>query len=166
MKEDNELMTVVKQTAFNVASISEQMGILNNAVKELKLEQIKQAEQFESFRSRTEDRMQSYEDKLPVTRMQAQNLRNSIHARAALLLDIHYKDGIIEDEIGLYNDKYYRGGFISRLYSDARKQSRLGTPYYATYARDVEEVLDFINEWIPPAGVEGFKRYLDARRRK
>jgi hypothetical protein len=67
-------------------------------------------------------------------------------------------------------DKYYRGGFISRCYADARKYSRLGNPYYTTLARDVEETIHYIENWFPEisydglTGVEAYKRYLDARR--
>jgi hypothetical protein len=155
-------MNVVKQTAFNVATISDQMGIITSEVKNLKLEQIRLADGLDKVNSR----MQKYEDNVRVTRHQAQNLRNTIHAKAATLLEIEYKDGIITTERGLYNDKYYRSGFISRLYVDARKQSRLGTPYTETLQRDYEECLKFIADWNPPTGVEGYKRYLDARRRK
>lgn len=162
MNETTELMNVVKQTAFNVATISDQMGIITSEVKNLKLEQIRLADGLDKVNSR----MQKYEDNVRVTRHQAQNLRNTIHAKAATLLEIEYKDGIITTERGLYNDKYYRSGFISRLYVDARKQSRLGTPYTETLQRDYEECLKFIADWNPPTGVEGYKRYLDARRRK
>ena len=162
MNETTELMNVVKQTAFNVETISDQMGIITSEVKNLKLEQIRLADGLDKVNSR----MQKYEDNVRVTRHQAQNLRNTIHAKAATLLEIEYKDGIITTERGLYNDKYYRSGFISRLYVDARKQSRLGTPYTETLQRDYEECLKFIADWNPPTGVEGYKRYLDARRRK
>lgn len=162
MSEATELMDVVKQTAFNVATISDQMGIITSEVKNLKIEQIRLADGLDKVNSR----MQRYEDNVRVTRHQAQNLRNSIHAKAATLLEIEYKNGIITNERGLYNDKYYRSGFISRLYVDARKQSHLGTPYTETLQRDYEECLKFIADWNPPTGVEGYKHYLDARRRK
>lgn len=160
MSDAMELMDVVKQTAFNVAGISEQMGILTNSVRELKLEQAKQARSIEAM----DNRMQNYEDRIRCERSMAQNLRNSIHKRVQELLGIEYKDGIITDAEGLLNDKYYRPGFISRLYADARKDSKLGTPYYETYQRDYEEVLGFIGRWVPPTGVDGYKRYLDKRR--
>lgn len=155
-----ELMEVVKQTAFNVAGISEQMGILTNSVRELKVEQAKQARSIETINNR----MQNYEDRVRCDRSMAQNIRNSIHKRVQELLGIKYEDGVITDPVGLHNDKYYRPGFISRLYVDARKDSKLGTPYYETYQRDYEEVLDFIGKWVPPTGVDGYKMYLDKRR--
>lgn len=166
LSDKNELMEIVKQTAFNVAGISEQMGILATSVKEMKREIVEVKQDLSAFKEQTDNRMQSYEDRMRVSRTQAQNIRNSIHARTAELLEITYKNGVISSPKGLYNDKYYRSGFISRTYVDARRQSRLGTPYSETLVRDYPEVLDYINQWIPPTGVDGYKAYLDARRKK
>lgn len=161
MSEVNELMDVVKQTAFNVAGISEQMGILNSRVLNIEKEQRRLSEQQGSINNR----MQKYEDRIRLDRPQAQNLKQAIHARVKNLLGIRYENGIVATEC-LRDDKYYRPGFISRCYADARKDSRLGTPYYETYQRDYEEVLEFINNWLPPVGVEAYKVYLDARRNR
>ena len=161
MSETSELMEIVKQTAFNIAGISEQMGILATEVKNIKLEQRKQAERIAAVN----DRMQNYEDRIRVGRPEAQNIRRAIHARVCDLLDIKYENGVVASD-SLYADKYYRSRFISRCYVDARKDSRLGTPYYETYCRDYEEVLDYISRWEPPTGTEGYKAYLEARMRK
>ena len=161
MNEIQELTQIVKQTAFNVASISEQMGLISKEVRDLKIGQRELSEGLKAVN----DRMQNYEDRIRVTRPQAQNIRNSIHARTAILLHIEYENGIVKPE-SMFADKYYRQGFISRCYTDARKSSRLGTPYTETYQRDYDEVLHFISGWEPPTGVEGYKSYLDARRRK
>lgn len=161
MSETTELMDVVKQTAFNVAGISEQMGILTTEIKTIKLEQRRQAEGLAAVN----DRMQNYEDRIRVSRSEAQNIRRSIHERVCELLGIHYLDGVVANDC-LYADKYYRGRFISRCYVDARNESRLGTPYYETYSRDYQEVLDYIARWVPPTGVEGYKAYLEMRMRK
>lgn len=161
MSETTELMQVVKQTAFNVAGISEQMGILSTEVQNLKLEVRKQAESIAAVN----DRMQNYEDRIRLTRPQAQNVKSSIHTRVKNLLGIRYEDGVVADDC-LYDDKYFRPGFISRLYADARKESKLGTPYSETYQRDYEEVLDYIAGWVPPTGVLGYKAYLNARKKR
>ena len=159
--EINDVMKIVKQTAFNVQGISEQMGIISAEVKAMKLEQRKQANEIQALN----DRMQNYEDRVRVTRSMSQNIKNSIHARVRELLKIEYINGVVTAE-SIYADKYYRPGFISRCYTDARKESRLGTPYSETYQRDYEEVLEFINKWVPPTGVEGYMSYLDLRRKK
>lgn len=161
MSDNNELMQIVKQTAYNVAGVSEQMGILHNEVNSLKLEMRRQVEGLQAVN----DRMQNYEDRIRLTRSQAQNVRNSIHKRVKDLLDIRYVNDVVATEC-LYDDKYYRPGFISRLYADARKYSKLGTPYQETYQRDYAEVLEYINLWQPPTGTDGYKAYLDARRKE
>lgn len=107
MSESMELMDVVKQTAFNVASISEQMGILSTEVKSIKIEQRRLAEGLAA----ANDRMQNYEDRIRLTRPQAQNIRSTIHKRAADLLGITYVNGTVSPE-SLFNDKYYRPGFM------------------------------------------------------
>lgn len=163
VKRTNDLMEIVEKTAFNVATISEQIGMVATEVRALKLENMKIKEEMSSGFQKIGNRIRSYEDRIRVTRQQAQNIRNAIHQRAAVLLNIYYKDGTVADEC-LYADKHYRSGFIFRIYVDARNQSRLGTPYYETYQKDVEEVLNYINSWIPPTGVEGYKAYLDKRR--
>lgn len=161
MSETTELMQVVKQTAFNVAGISEQMGIISTEVQNLKIEVRRQAENIAAVNNR----MQNYEDRIRLTRPQAQTVKSAIHSRAKELLDIRYEDGIVAEEC-LFADKYFRPGFISRLYTDARRDSKLGTPYYETYQRDYAEVLDYIAGWQPPTGVEGYKKYLLDRKNK
>lgn len=160
--EISQILEAMKLTAITAREHSEQLGLILANQK-------KQDECIEALQNDVRlinNRMESYEDRLRVTNSQAQNIRNSIHAKAAQLLSIEYKNGIIANSEGLYNDKYYRSGFISRCYVDARKQSKLGTPYRETLQRDYEEVLEYINSWEPPTGTTGYKAYLDARRRK
>jgi hypothetical protein len=148
-----KLMELNLQTAGNVNAISQQLGIISNKVDALGVEV-----------SMVKDRMQTYEDTIRVSRAQADTIRRAIHARVCEILGIRYKDGVVVNEmIGI--DKYYRPGFISKLYSDARKYSELGTPYYETFRKDYGAVLDYINGWLPQVGLEGYMRYLDERRR-
>lgn len=165
LSENNDLMDVVRQTAFNVSGISEQMGVVVSKINAMDVKQRQMEERLASGLEQVNTRMQSYEDRIRLTRPQARNVQASIHARVKELLNIRYEDGVVAEEC-LYADKYYRPGFLSRLYADARRDSRLGTPYSETYQKDLEEVLDYINRWLPPRGIEGYKRYLDARREK
>lgn len=158
MSELNELMQVVKQSAFNIQSVGEQMGIVATEVKSLKVQQLRMSEQMDNL----SDRMQGYEDRIRVSRSQAQTLRRAIHQRVIELLGIEYVEGCVADWC-IADDKKYRGGFISRLYHDAREYSRLGTPYYETYNKDYLEVLEYINKWVPMRGITGYKEYLDKR---
>lgn len=158
--EINGLIELSKQTALNVSSISKQMGIISTEIQELKIEQRRQAEKMK----RIDDRMQNYEDRIRLTRPQANNVRQSIHARVRDLLGIEYENGIVKKEC-LFADKYLRPGFISRCYTDARRESKLGTPYSETYQRDYSEVLRFIATWEPPTGTDGYTAYLLNRKK-
>ena len=158
MSEMNELMQVVKQSAFNIQSVGEQMGIITSEVKSLKVQQLRMSEQMGALA----DRMQGYEDRIRVSRSEAQTIKRAIHARVIELLGIEFVDGCVADWC-ISDDKKYRGGFISRCYHDAREYSRLGTPYYETYHKDYLEVLEYINTWVPMRGVTGYKEYLDKR---
>lgn len=158
----DQIVNAMKLAAMTAREHSEQLGLILANQK-------KQDENIEDLRNSVtmiNHRMQNYEDRIRCDRNMSRNIRNSIHARSAELLNIVYVDGIIRDPVGLHNDKYYRSGFISRCYVDARKHSKLGTPYTETYQRDYQEVLDYIAKWQPPTGVEGYKSYLDARRHK
>lgn len=168
----NELMTMEKlteiaqMTVMSTNQLSQQLGLVVSTQTQL----IERMDSLESTLKTNTDainnRMQNYEDRIRIDRNQAQSIRGAIHARAAKLLGIEYVDGIIKDPDALYADKYYRSGFISKIYSDARKHSRLGTPYYETYSRDYEEVVDYIEKWMPVVGVAGYKNYLDERRNR
>ena len=148
-----QLMEINTNIAGNVNAVSAQLGMVVQKVDGLglKIENI-------------ENRMQTYEDSIRVSRTQADTIRRAIHARACEILDIKYKDGVVVDE-SLRADTLYRPGFISKIYSDARKYSVLGTPYYETARKDYGEVLDYINGWLPMHGITGYKEYLDQRRR-
>lgn len=148
-----KLMALNLQTAGNINALSNQLGIVSNKVDALGVEV-----------SLVKDRMQTFEDTIRVTRAQADAIKRAIHSRVCLILGIEYKDGVVVGE-KIRIDKYYRPGFISKLYSDARRFSELGTPYYETFRRDYGAVLDYINGWLPQVGVEGYMLYLDERRR-
>lgn len=156
----DDLYKITQQTAFNVAGISEQIGIICTELQKVKNEQRRQAEKINQIG----DRMENYESRIRVDRSDADKIRQSIHARVRELLGIEYENGIVKENC-LFADKYLRPGFISRCYTDARRESRLGTPYYETYQRDLAEVLRFIATWQPPTGTEGYTTYLLNRKK-
>lgn len=161
----NEIVESLRLAAITSRNNSEQLGLLAKRQDVLQSEIDELKANMRNDKQDLENRMQNYEDRITVTRSMAQNIRNSIHSRVRDLLHIEYVDGVVTQEC-LYADKYYRPGFISRCYVDSRKESKLGTPYSETYQRDYEEVLNFINSWVPPRGTEGYKNYLDLRRKK
>lgn len=163
---NNEIKEMLQITAMNQKSISEQMGIVASAVKQVIGDMGELKNQMNEFG----ERMQGYEDRIRVDRTHARRLKNAIHARVNYLLNIEYKNGVVTQS-SLYADKYYRSGFITRCYTDARNHSRLGSPYTETYNKDYEETMSYINGWEPEmsfngvSGVAGYMMYLDERRK-
>lgn len=151
--ETNELMQISRNVLAGISSLGEQMGVVNSRLGILEVKT-----------SNIENRMTKYEDEQRVSRSQAESIRGAIHHRVCDLLEIQYRDGIVIDEC-IHADKFYKPGFISKCYSDARKFSALGTPYYETFRKDYASVLEYINGWVPQVGVPGYKLYLDERRR-
>ena len=155
---NDDMLQIMQMATMNISNLGKQMGVISE-----------QLTHFDTRLSGIENRMQKYEDSTLANRDMCRRIKNAIHARVNKLLGIEYRDGLVTPE-SMYSDKYYRGGFISRCYADARKYSRLGTPYYTTLARDVEETISYIENWFPEisydglTGVEAYKRYLDARR--
>lgn len=153
-----DMMQMMQMATMNISNLGKQMGVISE-----------QLTNFDVRLSGIENRMQKYEDSTLANRDMCRRIKNAIHARVNKLLGIAYQDGVVTAD-SMYADKYYRGGFISRCYADARRYSRLGTPYYTTLARDVDEVIHYIENWFPEigydglTGVEAYKRYLDARR--
>lgn len=153
-----DMMEMMKMTTMNISNMSKQMGVLSAQVTE-------NTNEIASIKSW----MQKHEAEETVNRDQARRIRTAIHARVNKLLDINYKDGTTTRE-SLYADKHYKSGFISKCYADSRKYSRLGTPYTETLRRDIDVTVQYISTWVPECawdgltGVEGYKRYLEARR--
>ena len=155
---NDDVFALMRMATMNINTLGKQMGVITGQLSE-----------FNGRLSNIEGRMQTYEDRIRVDRDQARRLRSAIHARVNELLGIHHEGGVVAQE-SLFNDKYYKGGFISRCYTDARNHSRLGTPYTETFVKDYQETLDYISKWDPEmsfngvSGTEGYKKYLDERR--
>lgn len=153
-----DMMQMMQMTTMNISNMNKQMGIVSA-----------QLTSFDNRLTGIENRMQKYEDSTLANRDESRRIKNAIHSRVNKVLGIMYHDGVVTND-SLYADKYYKPGFISRCYADARKYSRLGTPYYTTLQRDVEETISYIEKWVPEVsydgftGVEAYKRYLNARR--
>lgn len=149
----NALLKVTQNTAMSVSGLAEQMGLVVNRVNE-------NTQRIISL----EDRMTSHERTEVVNRMEANNIHSAIHERVKHLLGIDGEEEIDEDEYHFISVNYWQG-FITALYGDARKHSKLGKPYYATLHIDYEEVMAYIASWFPKRGVKGQKEYLDKRHR-
>lgn len=150
----NDLLQMMQLAAANINGLSKQMGLVNARIDE------------HSKRiDRVEERVDKVESELTVNRAQANRLQSAIHQRVTDVLKLEFDGGKVADG-SIKTDKRYRGGFISRCYTDARRKSKLGTPYYATLRCDFHEVMDYIKAWEPEVsgGVDGYKHYLDIRR--
>lgn len=150
----DQLLQITQNTAMSVSAQSKQMGLILGNINDLKQDV-----------SAIKDEMEVLKHETTVTRNQANRLQTAIHQRVNLVLGIQFSGGKVANEF-IDVDKKYRGGFISRCYWDARRKSRLGTPYYTTLRCDFQETLDYIEAWEPEVegGVEGYKDYLDDRR--
>lgn len=151
-------MQMMRLTASNINGLSQQMGLVNARIDE----QVRRVDRIEE---RFEERFDAVEAELTINRAQANRLQTAIHQRVAVVLKLNFEGGVVADG-SISTDRKYRGAFISRCYTDARRKSKLGTPYYATLRCDFQETMDYIEAWEPEVngGVEGYKRYLDIRR--
>ena len=150
----SQLLQITQNTAMSVNAQSKQMGLVLGTVEDLKQDVGEIKTELDVLKHET-----------VVTRFQANRIQAAIHGRVAELLKLEFDGGKVADS-SVGTDKKYRGGFISRCYTDARRKSKLGTPYYATLRCDFNEVIEYIEAWEPEVsgGVDGYKHYLDIRR--
>lgn len=150
----NELLQITQNTAMSTAAQSQQMGLVLNKIGNI-----------ENDLAGIHNDIDNINANKRVERHQALRINKAIHARVAYLLGIKKSGGRVADEC-IEVDQRYRGGFISRAYHDARTHSKLGTPYSETLKADFDEVLRYIESWVPEVdgGIEGYKHYLDIRR--
>ena len=155
---NDDLKQIVAQTAMNISAISEQMGVIAGQVKNLRAIQIEHGNRITDL----ENWKQHHEEHERVDRNQARRIKSAVHARVDYILGMEFTGGLVAKEC-MAIDRRYRGAFFSRCYVDARKYSDLGTPYYETYAKDVEAVIHYIENWEPEveyAGKTGTKAYI------
>ena len=150
----NALLKVTQNTAMSVSGLAEQMGLVVNRVNENTQRIIA-----------LEDRMTSHEHTETINRAQARRIKKSVIERVNALLGIKYEGGKVADEC-VRVEVLYRGGFISRCYTDAKNHSKMGGSYTETLKVDFDEVIEYIDAWKPEVegGIEGYKKYLDIRR--
>jgi len=150
----NALLKVTQNTAMSVSGLAEQMGLVVNRVNE-------NTQRIVAL----EDRMTSHERTETINRAQARRIKKSVIERVNTLLGIKYEGGKVADEC-VKVDVLYRGGFISRCYTDAKNHSKMGGSYTETLKVDFDEVIEYIDAWKPEVegSIEGYKHYLDIRR--
>ena len=156
VQQSNDLLEVVKQSAFNISAIGQQLGLIVPIVQKL-----------DTKVNEIEGRMHHYEDSLRITRSQGKQIKRAVIARVSELLGIVFEGGRVADE-SIEVDRRYRGGFISRCYVDAKRNGVMAECYWETPRGDYEKCMEYIEAWYPEVkgGVEGYKEYLDIRRQE
>ena len=152
---NDDLLNIVRTTAMNVNSISEQMGLINTAVNEHTRRIVA-----------LESRLDGHERTETINRAQGRQMKRAVLSRVRELLEIKLESGKVADE-SIETDVLYTSGFRNRLYFDAKTHSKMGETYPETLRVDFDEVMQYISSWYPegvPGGVDGYKRYLDIRR--
>lgn len=150
----NEVMEALKLSAMTSQRVSEQMGLLTTKVN-----------QHEEKIQALEDRQHYYEDNLRITRSQGKNIKKAVIGRVNDLLGIEFEGGKVAEEC-IAIDQKYRGGFISRCYTDAKRDGVMSECYWETPRSDYDRCIEYIEAWIPQVdgGTTAYKKYLDIRR--
>ena len=152
--DNNDLMQVVRLTVMNVNGISEQMGLV-----------LKKIDDHSNRISHLEDRLSRHEQTETISRAECRRIRKAVMNRVNSVLKIEFDGGTVAKN-SIKTDVLYRGGFISRCYTDAKNHSKMGESYSETLKVDFDEVMRYVESWHPEVegGVEGYKHYLDIRR--
>lgn len=150
----NGIMESLQKAAWISENTSRQMGLINERV----------AEHDRAIEDLVH-RMEVREQREIVNTHQRRQIKRAVINRVNYLLNIEYEGGRVADHC-IADENLYRGGFISRCYTDCKKDGRMGDPYSETLAIDYDDVIESIEAWIPnvEGGVEGYKQYLDIRR--
>lgn len=154
MDELTSIFKALDRTASLLASTAQKVDIIENKIEvhDLRIEN-------------TEREIREIKRSERIDRQQAKQIKAHVMARTAGILGIQYDGKRVADE-SIEDDKKYRGGFISRLYCEAKMSGLMGDPYSETKKKDYEDVITFIDAWYPnvDGGTDGYKKYLDNRR--
>lgn len=154
----NKTNDLVAQMAYSVQTLAESMGVLSNKIKNHEERITNQEVKTDAL----ETRMTNFEDNERISRSQAQRMKIAVKERIGELLGIEWEKRTVVRGLGNYK-KYY-GGFIRRLWSDVKLDSYCPESYTDTRKRDYEEVMKYIREWEPKAGVDGQMEFIDRKR--
>jgi len=162
----SDLLKLAQLNTMNINGLSQQMGIINQAVTSIRGDISDLRSQMTDVKSD----IRGLQDDQFVDLIKADNIRKSAQSRVAELLGVEFDErgGVTAES--QYDYTHYYSKFIGRLHCDARNAGLEGPRIYATPRKTYQQLIDFINEWVPLRGVEGLKSYYDglasARRRK
>ena len=151
---DNDPMKLMRLAAMNINGLSQQMGLISDRM-----------DMIVGRIDGHNNRLDILEHNTTINRAESKRLSKAVRSRVNYLLKIEFEGGHVADS-SITVDQLYRGPFISRCYTDAKNHSKMGDSYPETLKVDFNEVLEYIEAWVPEVdgGVEGYKRYLDIRR--
>ena len=135
------LINIVWQGAATTNQVSQQLGLVVNSVNVL-----------QSDMRGIKDDINQLKLNEEVTTTQQENIIETARRRVCEILDFD------NDEI----HKYMKT-FISRLYTNARTYTGLGSKISRTKKGDYQRVMDFIEAWEPKEGCGGLKNIADER---
>lgn len=147
----DQLQNIVNQTALNTRSISQQLGIIASAVTDLKAHAAQTDQKIEDMGNR----MTGWEERERINRAQQRRLKRAVIERVNRVLGIKVINGAVAKE-SQQIAKTYRSAFIRRCYIDAKNKSRMGEPYYETTVRDYEDVMKYVESWVPELSYDGY----------
>ena len=150
----SDLLRLAQLNTVNINGLSQQMGLMNDRM-----------DQLVSRMDGHDNRLGVLEHNTTINRAESKRISKAVRSRVNFLLKIEFEGGRVADS-SIATDQLYRGKFISRCYTDAKNHSKMGDSYPETLKVDFNEVLEYIEAWVPEVdgGVEGYKRYLDIRR--
>ena len=153
-KQMKDMMGGINQLMAGIGAQSEQIGVMNNKLNKFSQDMDGMRNDLETLKRET-----------TITRPMCRQIRKAVMRRVNELLEIEFDGGKVADG-SIQTDVLYRGGFISRCYTDAKNHSKMGESYSETLKVDFDEVMKYIEAWVPEVGdgTEGYKRYLDIRR--
>ena len=147
-----ELLRITQNTAMNTSNLSEQMGLLSMTATEHD-QRITALETWKDRHILTET----------VSHPEYDNIYNAVHNRAKYLLGLRYdENGYILDECRPIRDKYY-GKLVSKIWSDSKRKSRVARSYRDTLKRDYDEVISYLDAYVPDGGMQAFREYVDKK---
>lgn len=152
--DSSDLLKLAQLNTMNINGLSQQMGLVNDRLDEAMRRM-----------DGLDNDVAELKHNTTINRAESKRIKKAVMSRVNYLLKIEFEGGRVADS-SIVVDQLYRGQFVSRCYTDAKNHSKMGDSYPETLKVDFNEVLEYIESWVPEVdgGVEGYKRYLDIRR--
>ena len=153
LSDNNELMEVVRQSALNIKSVSEQMGVIVTAVNDLKVRSAKLEDRVSNNEMAFDRFVEKQRMNERVEADERQEYADSIKGRVYRLLNE-------VNRLDLY------GKFAAKCWNDCKSHSRMrGKTGFDTKKVDHNDVINFIGTWEPYSyGTMGYIEYLDSKK--